>query len=69
MPEGDTIYRAAATLNRALAGRSVVRFESVFPSLTRVHDDRPLTAMTIDRVDSAGKHLLMRFWCPECQTS
>ena len=61
MPEGDTIYRAAATLNRALAGRSVVRFESVFPALTRVHDDHPLTAMTIDRVESAGKHLLMHF--------
>jgi endonuclease-8 len=61
MPEGDTIYRAAATLNRALAGRSIVRFESVFPALTRVHDDHPLTAMTIDRVESAGKHLLMHF--------
>lgn len=61
MPEGDTIYRAAATLNRALAGRSIVRFESVFPALTRVHDDHPLTAMTVDKVESIGKHLLMHF--------
>jgi endonuclease-8 len=61
VPEGDTIYRAAATLNRALAGRSVVRFESVFPALTRVHHDHPLTDMTVERVDSAGKHLLMHF--------
>ena len=61
MPEGDTIYRAAATLHRALAGRSVVRFESVFPALTRVHDDHPLTAMTVERVESVGKHVLMHF--------
>jgi endonuclease VIII len=61
MPEGDTIYRAAATLNRALAGHQVVRFESVFPALTRVHDDHPLTRMTIDRVVAAGKHVLMHF--------
>lgn len=61
MPEGDTIYRAAAALHRALAGQRVVRFESVYPSLTRVHDDHPLTAMTIDKVRSAGKHLLMHF--------
>ena len=61
MPEGDTIYRAAATLHRALAGHRVVRFESVFPALTRVHEDHPLTSMTIDRVQSAGKHVLMHF--------
>jgi endonuclease-8 len=61
MPEGDTIYRAAATLHRALAGHQVVRFESVFPALTRVHDDHPLTAMRVERVEAAGKHLLMHF--------
>ena len=43
MPEGDTIFRAARTLHRALAGKAVVRFESVFPALTRVHVDGPLT--------------------------
>ena len=61
MPEGDTIYRAAATLHKALAGHRVVRFESVFPALTRVHDDHPLTAMTLDKIESVGKHLLMHF--------
>jgi endonuclease-8 len=61
MPEGDTIYRAALALNRALSGRGVVRFESVFPALTRVHVDHPLTAMTVEKVQSAGKHLLMHF--------
>ena len=61
MPEGDTIFRAARTLHRALAGKRVVRFESVFPALTRVHDDTPLTQQTVDGVSAAGKHLLMRF--------
>ena len=61
VPEGDTIHRAAATLHRALAGHAIVRFESVFPALTRVHDDHPLTAMSVERVQSSGKHLLMHF--------
>ena len=61
MPEGDTIYRAAQTLHRALGGRVVVRFESVFPALMKVQYDAPLTGRTIEQVTSAGKHLLMRF--------
>ena len=61
MPEGDTIYRAAATLNRALAGKPVVRFESVFPALTRIHEDHPFTGALVERVAAAGKHLLMHF--------
>ena len=61
MPEGDTIFRAARTLNRALAGRIVTRFESVYPALTRVHDDAPVTGRTIESVAAAGKHVLMRF--------
>ncbi len=61
MPEGDTIHRAAAALHRALAGRDIVRFESVFPALTRVHDDHPLTAMSVEKVQASGKHLLMHF--------
>ena len=61
MPEGDAIFRAARTLNRALAGRPVTRFESVFPKLTRVHHDTPITGRTIESVIAAGKHVLMRF--------
>src|SRR5687767_10067466 len=61
MPEGDSIYRAARTLHRALAGKPVVRFESMLPALTRVHDDHPITGRTIESVRSAGKHLLMTF--------
>jgi endonuclease VIII len=61
MPEGDTIFRAARTLHRALAGHAVVAFTSMFPALNRVHDDAPLTGRTVERVRSAGKHLLMEF--------
>lgn len=61
MPEGDTIFRAARTLNRALAGQEVARFESVLPALTRIHEDAPLTGRQIERVTSAGKNVLMRF--------
>ena len=61
MPEGDTIFKAARTLNRALAGRRVTRFESVFPHLTRIHDDHPVTGRTVEQVRSSGKHMLMQF--------
>lgn len=60
MPEGDTIFRAARTLNRALAGRTVTRFESVFPALSRVDVDTPIAGRTIEEVEARGKHLLIR---------
>jgi endonuclease-8 len=61
MPEGDTIFRAARTLQQALAGRTVLRFASVFPHLTRIDADSPLAGRTIESVTARGKHLLMRF--------
>ncbi len=61
MPEGDTIFRAARTLNRALAGQIVTRFETVLPHLQRVHDDAPLTGRTIVDVSASGKWMTMCF--------
>jgi endonuclease-8 len=61
MPEGDTIFRAARTLHRALAGRLVTRFESVYPQLTRVADAAPIVGRTVDQVSARGKHLLIHF--------
>lgn len=61
MPEGDTIFRAARTLQRALAGRTVTGFESVYPLLNRVHDDTPLTGRQVESVSARGKHLLIAF--------
>lgn len=61
MPEGDTIFRAARTLHRALAGKVVTRFDSVFPALTRIADDHPIVGRRIESVTSRGKHLLIAF--------
>lgn len=61
MPEGDTIFRAARTLHRVLAGKEVTRFESVYPALTRISDDHPIVGRTIESVSSRGKHLLIAF--------
>src|SRR5690242_19031605 len=61
MPEGDSIFRAARGLHRALAGRTVSRFQSVFPRLTNPLEDRPLVGQIVDRVEARGKHLLIWF--------
>ena len=61
MPEGDTIFRSARTLNRALAGQMVTRFETQLPLLARVDYDTPLTGRTVDRVESTGKWIRMYF--------
>ena len=54
MPEGDTIYRTAQALHTHLAGRSVTRFESVYPALTRIDHDRPLAGRTVEGVARAA---------------
>lgn len=59
MPEGDTIFRAARTLNRALGGKVVTGFESVFPHLTRVDEDTPIAGRIVTSVRAVGKHLLL----------
>lgn len=61
MPEGDTIFRSARTLQRALAGKPITGFRSAYPLLTRFHDNTPLTGQTIELVESRGKWLLMHF--------
>ena len=59
MPAGDTIFRAARTLNQALAGRTVTRFDSVFRRLTRANEDHPIVGRMID-----GR---VTYWCERCQ--
>jgi endonuclease-8 len=61
VPEGDTIFRAAAALHRALAGRQVTGFDTAFAHLARVDDNTPLRGRTIERCESIGKHLLVWF--------
>jgi len=57
VPEGDTIFRIARTLNRALAGKVVTRFETMLPRLERTS----IRGRTIERVRSSGKHLIIEF--------
>jgi endonuclease VIII len=59
VPEGDTIFRAARTLNRALAGHKIEKFQSVFPKLLRVDVDQPIRGRTVEKVEAQGKWLLM----------
>jgi endonuclease-8 len=61
VPEGDTIFRAARTLDRALSGHIVTHFESVLPKLTRVDVDKGIRGRTVERVEAQGKWLLMHF--------
>ena len=61
MPEGDTIFRTARTLGRALVGKTVTRFYSTYPYLARFNDDSPLTGQLVERVEARGKWLLIHF--------
>ena len=62
MPEGDTIFRSATVLRRALAG-GVVRRAVAQPgaALSRVPDLSVLVGASVDAVESRGKHLLIGF--------
>lgn len=61
MPEGDTIYRAARALQKALGGKVVTGFETGLAKLARVDDDAPLVGRVVEKVESRGKWLLMHF--------
>jgi endonuclease-8 len=61
MPEGDTIFRTARNIGRALMGKPVIGFRSTFPLLTRFNDDTPLVGQTVDQVEARGKWLLIHF--------
>lgn len=61
MPEGDTIFRTAHTLHRALASQPVTQFETVLPHLARVEVDSPVTGRMVEKVEARGKWLLIHF--------
>jgi endonuclease-8 len=62
MPEGDTIFRTARALSRALAGQPVTAFRSTYPLLTRFNEDTPLIGQLVERVEARGKWLLIHFF-------
>ena len=59
MPEGDTIYRAARAMARVLEGNTITTFETGLAKLASIHDDKPLTGRTIERIEPRGKWLLL----------
>ena len=61
MPEGDTIYRTARALQRAIGGRVVTGFETGLAKLARVNDDAPLVGRVVEKVESRGKWCLIFF--------
>lgn len=61
MPEGDTIFRSARALGRALEGKIVTRFETALALLASVNDNTPVAGRTVEKVESRGKWLLIHF--------
>ena len=61
MPEGDTIYRAARALHKALAGKPVTAFDTGLAKLASTNDDTPLVGRTIEKVEARGKWCLIFF--------
>lgn len=61
MPEGDTIYRSARALQRAIGGQLVTKFETGLAKLARTNDDTSVTGRTVQKVESRGKWLLIYF--------
>ncbi len=61
MPEGDTIFRAARAMQKAIGGRVVTGFETGLAPLARVNDETPLLGRTVERVESRGKWCLVYF--------
>ncbi|WP_232675951.1 DNA-formamidopyrimidine glycosylase family protein [Nocardioides sp. R-C-SC26] len=56
MPEGDTVFRSARLLDRALSGHELVGSDFRVPELATVD----LRGATVERTRSRGKHLLTR---------
>ncbi|MDP2318966.1 MAG: DNA-formamidopyrimidine glycosylase family protein [Acidobacteriota bacterium] len=61
MPEGDTIFRTARALHKALSGHRATKFDTAYAHLARVNDDGPIAGRLIERCEAAGKHVLIVF--------
>ncbi|WP_427004998.1 DNA-formamidopyrimidine glycosylase family protein [Pseudarthrobacter sp. H2] len=60
MPEGDSVFRAAAQLHAALAGRQLISSDFRVPRFATLK----LDGWTVNEVVPRGKHLLMRLQGP-----
>ena len=61
MPEGDTIFRSARALGRALEGKLVTGFETALAPLASVDDNTPVAGRMVEKVEARGKWLLVHF--------
>jgi endonuclease-8 len=61
MPEGDTIYRSARAMQRAIGGQVCTGFETGLATLARVDDEQPIAGRRIEKVEARGKWLLVHF--------
>jgi endonuclease-8 len=59
MPEGDTIFRTARALQRALGGRVITRFAAELPQIAGIERHSAIVGRSFERIESRGKHLLM----------
>jgi len=57
VPEGDTVFRQAAVLHAALAGKELISSDFRVPTYATVD----LSGRVVERVIARGKHLLMQF--------
>ena len=64
MPEGDTIYRAARALQKAIGGKVVTSFEANVATLASVADSKGIVGRTVEKVEARGKWCLIHFSGP-----
>jgi endonuclease-8 len=63
MPEGDSVWRAASQLHKALSGQKLTASDFRVPRFATLN----LTGWTVEEVVPRGKHLLMRLQGPDNQ--
>jgi endonuclease-8 len=61
MPEGDTIYRTARALGRALTGKPITCFRTEYALIARANDEAPFVGQTTQLIEARGKWLLIHF--------
>jgi endonuclease-8 len=61
MPEGDTLFRTATTLRKALLHRLVTRFETSVPTVATADENHRVAGRVVTAVEARGKHLLITF--------
>lgn len=59
MPEGDTLYRVATTLRKALISRAVHRFDANTDAVISANRRTPVVGRLVTAVEAHGKHLLI----------